>query len=50
MPTLNESSLKLKKRVFDTCVYIEIPTSLENRAFFIGKMSNSLQLLVRNFA
>ncbi|WP_206812095.1 DoxX family protein [Paradesulfitobacterium ferrireducens] len=37
-------------RVFDTCVYIEIPTSLENRAFFIGKMSNSLQLLVRNFA
>ncbi|TEB08838.1 hypothetical protein Psfp_04302 [Pelotomaculum sp. FP] len=37
-------------RVFDTCANIEISTSLENRAFFIKKMSNSLQFLVSNFA
>jgi len=37
-------------RVFDTCAYIEISTSLENRAFFIEKMSNFPQSLVRNFA
>ena len=34
----------VQARVFDTCVYIEIPTSLENRAFFIKIMSNSSDL------
>ena len=37
-------------RVFDTCSNIEISTSLKNRAFFIGKMSNFLHFLLRNLA
>jgi len=47
---LRQAGIVAKKRVFDTCAYIEISTSLENRAFFIEKMSNFPQSLVRNFA
>lgn len=35
-------------RVFDTCINSRISRSLENRAFFIKKMSNLPLLILRN--
>jgi len=43
--TISEAA-EILDRVFDTCAYIEISTSLENRAFFIEKMSNFLQSII----